>query len=98
MSECKHPGCIEPAVSELGRYAKLCAFHTEQKKHDQAKGSDAPGEEPVEPQPAPPPLAQTNDTAGPTLTELCAAMEEAHAVYEQARAAFFEHPLVARGR
>ena len=37
MSECKHPGCGEPAVTRKGVYAGLCTFHREQRKHDRAK-------------------------------------------------------------
>jgi hypothetical protein len=37
MSECKYPGCLEPAVDERGVYARLCLFHKNQKKADREK-------------------------------------------------------------
>ena len=42
MSECKHEGCLEPAVDRMGRYAGLCEFHREQRKHDQAQAQGEP--------------------------------------------------------
>jgi hypothetical protein len=43
MSECKHPGCLEPAVDAHGMYARLCLFHKNQKKADKAKAKAKAG-------------------------------------------------------
>jgi hypothetical protein len=32
-AQCKHEGCLQPAVDRRGRYAGLCEFHKNQKRH-----------------------------------------------------------------